>query len=124
MIAYRVCAGPFGLPSWTSMPDMIPGRSASSSFSAFPVAALLRHEVQPNALPTVKLREASSQPVAERPRTGTTTSTVTTAARAASWPASNQRCWLTATNTGITATVSAASRGPVRPKKKPTRSGP
>ena len=71
-----------------------------------------------------KLRLASNQPVADRPRTGTTTSTVTRAARAASWAASSQRCWLAATNTGMTARVKVANRGPVNPKKKPTRSGP
>jgi len=124
MTAYRVCAGPFGVPSWTSMPVITPGRSASSSASTFPMAALLRHDVHPNAFPMAKLRLASSHPVADRPRTGTTTSTVTAAARAAHSPASAQRCWLTATNTGMTATVNAASRGPVNPKKNPTRSGP
>ncbi len=124
MTAYRVCDGPFGAPSWTSIPVITPGRSASASFSALPVAALLRHEVQLKALPAVKERLARSQPVAERPRTGTTTKIVTTTATRASSPASAQRCWLRARNTGMTVTVNAASRGPVNPKKKPTRSGP
>ncbi|CAL8968075.1 hypothetical protein TESS_TESS_01571 [Tessaracoccus sp. O5.2] len=122
MIAYRVCAGPFGPPSWTSMPVITPGRSACSRASALPVAALLRHDVQPNALPTVKLRLARSHPVAERPRTGTTTSTVTTVAIAASWAASSQRCWLAATNTGMTARVRPAAGG--RSSRRRSRPGP
>ena len=105
------------------MPVITPGRSAFSRASALPVAALLRQDVQPSARPSVKLRLASSQPVADRPRTGTTTSTVTTTARAASSAASAQRCWLAATNTGMTARVKAARRRPVNPKKKPTLSG-
>ncbi len=122
MSANRVFVGPVGGPSWTRIPDSTPGRSGTPSSSARPAAARERHRAQRSATPAAWAVAASSQPVAERPRTGTTTSTSRTAQPSAR-PANNPQRWVwTAHSAGAAAAVRMPSWTPVRPKNMPTRS--
>jgi len=120
--AKRVFVGPLGGPSWTRIPASTPGRSGTPRSSVWPVAARDRHRDQRSTTPTAWARAASSQPVAERPRTGTTTRTSSTAQQSAE-PANRPQRWdWTAHNTGTAATTRMPSWAPVRPRNMPTRS--
>ena len=119
MSATRARACPCGGPSWIWTPASTPGRSAAARSCAFPVAAALVNRVHPVRAPTANTVEAASHPVADRPRTGATVTTSTSAHAAVNSRAGRHApCW-TAQNTGITLTARTASCHPDRPKNQP-----
>lgn len=81
-----------------------------------------RHRDTRSTVPAVNDTKPSSQPVAERPRTGTTASTNTTSHTSTAMPALAHSRSFTAHNTGIAATTRMLNCTPVSPKNMPTRS--
>ena len=93
-----------------------------SRSSARPVVALARNEVQPISPPTAYSVEATIQPVAERPRTGTTVIASTNSQTRANRNAENQAPRLIAQNAGRLASARNISWPPESPKNQPIRS--
>ena len=116
MMATRAAARPVGGPSWISIPAKEPGRSTASRSSAAPWAARERNLVQPASPPTANAVEAMIQPIAERPRTGTTVTTVTKAQIKANVAADAHACSFKAQKTGIVEIATMLACHPVRPK--------
>ena len=87
-----------------------------------PWVALARNEVQPSSPPTAYSVEANIQPVAERPRTGTTVIQQNSQTQTANSNAESHACWLIAQNAGRLASARNISWPPERPKNQPIRS--
>ncbi len=120
--ATRVIRAPRGGPSWTWIADRIPGRSASSGSGLSPTDTLPRNADQPATRPTACVTSAPNHCVADRPRTGISTSISAPTQPSRQSPARAHCCTPTASSNGIPATVTVASCGPVMPKNQPTRS--
>ena len=101
-----------------------PGRSALSSVAALPVAALLRQDVQPNALPAVKLRLASRPAGGRSAADGHDHATVTDRSDPGELGREQPALLVGGHEHRDDREGQGPQRGPLTPKKKPTRSGP
>ena len=122
MMAGRAINGPNGGPSWVRTPDNTPGRSASSKSSTVPPAALDCQSLQRITTPTDREIESSAQRNAERPLTGTATSTISTAQTGVQASATSQACAAAAISSGRPPSRMEMTAPPDKPRNQPCRS--
>ena len=80
-----------------------------------------RHRAQPVSPPRANPATAPAQPIADRPRTGTTVTTVTAAETARNNPAEPHAWRCTAHHTGTVEAATTTACHPVSPRNQPTR---